>query len=574
MSYVNILTWSEIKYEAHLICDEWIDCWGWTYQNLKESELKKLEYLDLVWIQRIASEGFLEGLKKAWETLVQAEIVSYRNDTEYCKIMIMFIALVEIYAEFYGFDCMWVGQFEESYLEVVEYLDIDISYLYPGDDTEDKIDVKEIISSIRNNRKFINELFKGELGNLVNSINQNVIQEVQFLLEQKTSDEDDEFQRQDAESIYYNNLIDKITKRWKEVVMDEVTLASQKLTNFFKGQVINLEESAFESTSQHPQSSQAIILLHQYVEPSFTDIERSVLDQGIHISQQTLRRYHLALKTRKFLILAGISGTGKTLLTKTYADAVEAEYLVVPVAPNWTTNEDLLGYFNPMDKHYYHTAFSHFLQKAAEEYKLAQASNYSPCPYHLVLDEMNLARVEYYFAKFLSAMEVRMREEVADIELAPGKKVLLPPNLYFIGTVNMDETTHGFADKVYDRAQLIELEVSRQHLYEYLGEVEYRDTLMLIWDKVHTVAPFAFRVLDEIKTYVKQAEALELSWEEAFDEQLLQKILPKLKGTDDRVGEALNAVVEIAHNNGFQLSHKKAKKMLETFNNHGFISYF
>ncbi len=98
---------------------------------------------------------------------------------------------------------------------------------------------------------------------------------------------------------------------------------------------------------------------------------------------------------------------------------------------------------------------------------------------------------------------------------------------------------------------------------------------MQIWDEVHTVAPFAFRVLDEIKTYVKEAEALEVkvSWQDALDEQLLQKILPKLKGADDRVGVALKAFVDIV-NEDFPLSYKKATKMLETFNQHGFTSYF
>ena len=244
------------------------------------------------------------------------------------------------------------------------------------------------------------------------------------------------------------------------------------------------------------------------------------------------------------------------------------------MASNWTTNEDLLGYFNPLNKEYHHTAFSRFLEEAAEEYKQAETEKLTPRPYHLVLDEMNLARVEYYFAKFLSAMEVRMREGVAEIELAPEKQVILPPNLYFIGTVNVDETTHGFADKVYDRAQMIELEVCREDLSQHLGEVAYREILMQIWDKLHVVAPFAFRVIDEIKIYVKEAEALDVEWQEALDEQLLQKILPKLKGADERVGEALKAFVNIAEENNFPLSHAKASKMLKIFEQHGFTSYF
>jgi hypothetical protein len=142
-----------------------------------------------------------------------------------------------------------------------------------------------------------------------------------------------------------------------------------------------------------------------YFEPTLDAVEGAIRDRGLRISQRMLRRYHVALKTRGFVILAGISGGGKTWLAETYAAATGAELLVVPVAPNWTTNEDLLGYLNPIDGRYCHTPFSHFLARAASEFTAALAAGGEPRPYHLVLDEMNLARVEHYFAKFLSAME-------------------------------------------------------------------------------------------------------------------------------------------------------------------------
>ena len=110
---------------------------------------------------------------------------------------------------------------------------------------------------------------------------------------------------------------------------------------------------------------------------------------------------------------------------------------------------------------------------------------------------MNLARIEYYFAKFLSAMEVRARNGTAALELAPGTDLLLTPNLYFSGTVNVDETTKGFSDKVYDRAQLLELPVDRDSLEQHLAGKPYADFLIDVWDNVHQVAPFAFRTLDE-----------------------------------------------------------------------------
>lgn len=309
-----------------------------------------------------------------------------------------------------------------------------------------------------------------------------------------------------------------------------------------------------------------------YAEPAFGEVHASVTSLGMKIGERTLRRYHLALKSRGFVILSGVSGTGKTWLTEAYAKAVGAEYLVVPVAPNWNTNEDLLGYLNPMDGWYRDTPFSHFLRGAALEYEGAKAQSRNPKPYHLVLDEMNLARVEYYFAQFLSAMEVRARNGTARIDLG-ADGVLLPPNLRFVGTINVDETTHGFADKVYDRAQLIELGASREALREHLGGVPYRDTLMEVWDAIHEVAPFAFRVLDEIAVYVTEAEGLGVAWQEALDEQLLQKVLPKLKGADLRIDSSLERLAGLTAED-FPLTNAKTREMLEGFGQHGFASYF
>jgi MoxR-like ATPase len=234
-----------------------------------------------------------------------------------------------------------------------------------------------------------------------------------------------------------------------------------------------------------------------------------------------VRRYHVALQVRGFVILAGVSGTGKTWLTRAYASAVKAKYLLVPVAPNWTSNEDLLGYFNPVTGKYVDTAVSRFLREAMLEYRQISDSDTTARPYHLVLDEMNLARVEHYFAKFLSALEVRQRDSVADLELHAGEVLQLAPNLSFIGTVNVDETTHGFSDKVYDRAQLLELPAPREHLAAHVANEACGEMLMKIWDAVSPVAPFAFRVLDDVADYVERSVELDVDWKEALDEQIV-----------------------------------------------------
>ena len=310
-----------------------------------------------------------------------------------------------------------------------------------------------------------------------------------------------------------------------------------------------------------------------YREPPLEEITAVVLKAGLVLSERTIRRYHLSLKTRGFVVLSGVSGTGKTWLAQAYADAVDAKALIVPVAPNWTTNEDLLGYLSPLDRTYHDTPFSQFLRDAGTEWEAATRQGRVAWPFHLILDEMNLARVEYYFAKFLSAMEIRSRAGSALIELAPNDVVPLGSNLLFVGTVNIDETTQMFADKVFDRAQLVELDLSRSDLATHLEGEPYRDDLLEIWQVVRDVAPFAFRTADEIRSYVAAAQHLGVPWQESFDEQLFQKVLPKLKGGDLRVEIALKRLVEIAIDK-YPLTHAKAQAMLDGFAQHGFSSYF
>jgi hypothetical protein len=310
-----------------------------------------------------------------------------------------------------------------------------------------------------------------------------------------------------------------------------------------------------------------------FEEPPLDEITKTILDQGLVLSERTIRRYHLSLKTRGFVVLSGVSGTGKTWLAQAYANAVEAKQLLVPVAPNWTTNEDLLGYLSPLDGSYHDTPFSQFLRDAAAEWEAAVGEGRTAWPYHLILDEMNLARVEYYFAKFLSAMEVRARAGSALIELAPDDVVTLGQNLSFVGTVNIDETTQMFADKVFDRAQLVELDLSEKDLTKHLEGEPFRNDIIEIWRVVRDVAPFAFRIADEVRIYVSEAQRLGVPWQEAFDEQLFQKVLPKLKGGDLRVEIALKRLVDVTVEK-YPLTHAKAQSMLEGFAQHGFSSYF
>jgi MoxR-like ATPase len=321
-----------------------------------------------------------------------------------------------------------------------------------------------------------------------------------------------------------------------------------------------------------PPSSAPDEPLEDYRAPDLQQIVALVQKAGLRLSERTIRRYHFALSSRAFVILAGLSGTGKTWLAQEYARAVGAEHLIAPVAPNWTSDEDLLGFESPLTGEYQETDLSRFLRRAAGAYEAAIRHGVAPRPFHFILDEMNLARVEHYFARFLSAMEVRARDEVAGITLG-RETVAMPPNFSFIGTINVDETTHGLADKVYDRAQLVEIDIDQEAFETHIQSQPYAEDLLELQRALNDVAPFAFRIADDISAYVDAAREQEIEWTEAFDEAVLHKLLPKVRGTDLAVQRALEAVC--AHCAGrFPMSERKARRMLDGFMATGFASYF
>src|SRR3954453_23485285 len=218
-------------------------------------------------------------------------------------------------------------------------------------------------------------------------------------------------------------------------------------------------------------TSHNVGMVHPEAGAAFQElVERFHIDNPtFRISDDVIRRYYLATTTRGFVILCGPSGTGKTWLAQAYAEAAGARAKLVAVDPSWSSNEDLLGYLSPLDGFYHHTPFSEFVQDAAREWDSATNRGTTAREFHVILDEMNLSRVEHYFSRFLSAMELRSRQGSAMLDLAPGHSVVLSPNLKFAGTVNVDETTYGFADKVYDRAQLIELPLRREDVAKHVN---------------------------------------------------------------------------------------------------------
>ncbi len=173
---------------------------------------------------------------------------------------------------------------------------------------------------------------------------------------------------------------------------------------------------------------------------------------------EDIRRFVAGMSVSRILILQGVSGTGKTSLAHAFGSFVDNSSTVIPVQPMWKERTDLIGYYNEFTKRFNETLL---LEKMYE-------ANYSKDIYITVLDEMNIARVEYYFAEFLSLLELPNPEEryldvVSDkwendpAQLKDGR-IKLPENMWFIGTANNDDSTFAISDKVYDRAMILNLD--------------------------------------------------------------------------------------------------------------------
>lgn len=177
----------------------------------------------------------------------------------------------------------------------------------------------------------------------------------------------------------------------------------------------------------------------------------------LYYTTEMIRLFISALSATKLVILQGISGTGKTSLAYAWGKFIKRDAIIASVQPSWRDRTELFGYFNEFTKKFNET----------EVLKGMYEAGYTDDVYVTVLDEMNIARVEYYFAEMLSILEMPSRDEWV-IELVPsvwdtdpkkltGGKLHIPGNMWYIGTINNDDSTFAVTDKVYDRAMPIDI---------------------------------------------------------------------------------------------------------------------
>lgn len=295
---------------------------------------------------------------------------------------------------------------------------------------------------------------------------------------------------------------------------------------------------------------------------------------------------------KRFVILSGLSGTGKTALLIHYARAycslvdVDADRhcAVVPVSPDWRDPSGLLGYFNALH------ADATFQAEPALRLVLAAARD-PRRPYFLILDEMNLARVERYFAPFLSAMETGkdliLHAHDEEVNGVPSS-IPWPKNLFIGGTVNMDETTHAFSDKVLDRAFTLEFfDVDLPGYFDKRdqgdGNARDRVTEDLLVKLNEALRPirrhFGYRAANELLRFVSNSVLTGNYPDEhrinALDQAIFSKILPRLRGEEtESTKNALEAVAALCKEQGLQRCGDKIEHMQEQLGHSGVTGFW
>ena len=303
-------------------------------------------------------------------------------------------------------------------------------------------------------------------------------------------------------------------------------------------------------------------------------IHSYIRNQGFYYELEDVKNLFLSLRTKPFVILSGISGTGKTKIIELFSESLGAteenkQFTLIPVRPDWSDGSDLLGY----------TDIRGTFQEGPLTSVIKEARLHKDHPYFVVLDEMNLARVEYYFSDFLSVMESRKWVD-GEVQTLPimsenqaGERLTIPPNLYIIGTVNMDETTHPFSKKVLDRANTIEWNDVHLDTLFFLEEEEgqqeqvnlpnqriqseylrlkdaysssNKETVEHVTKELVQIneilkpiqAHVGYRVRDEVCFYTIYSRYL-MTEDEALDFQFYQKILPRLTASHGQAFQVL-----------------------------------
>lgn len=316
-------------------------------------------------------------------------------------------------------------------------------------------------------------------------------------------------------------------------------------------------------------------------------------EENLYFDIDTIRFFVSGFAASHFMILEGLSGTGKSSLPRYFAKFINANLLFVPVQATWRDKTNLIGYFNDFSKAYSETEFLTSLYHA----------NYNPDMIHMfVLDEMNISRVEYYFADFLSVLEYPEEEWKIKIMqlpynfIPPAKLddgvIQIPNNVYFVGTANKDDSTFTITDKVYDRAITIDFDnrndafnvngdastinLSRSALAKLYQEAKNNKSYQMTdndYQKFQTISDYIYdqfditfgnRILNQISELVPVFVSCGGTKEEALDFLLSRKVISKIEGRfEEYVKNALRELLNLIHKTYGKDVLKRSEKTIQ-----------
>ena len=316
-------------------------------------------------------------------------------------------------------------------------------------------------------------------------------------------------------------------------------------------------------------------------------------EEKLYFDIDTIRFFVSGFAASHFMILEGLSGTGKSSLPRYFAKFINANLLFVPVQATWRDKTNLIGYFNDFSKAYSETEFLTSLYHA----------NYNPDMIHMfVLDEMNISRVEYYFADFLSVLEYPEEEWKIKIMqlpynfIPPAKLddgvIQIPNNVYFVGTANKDDSTFTITDKVYDRAITIDFDnrndafnvngdastinLSRSALAKLYQEAKNNKSYQMTdndYQKFQTISDYIYdqfditfgnRILNQISELVPVFVSCGGTKEEALDFLLSRKVISKIEGRfEEYVKKALRELLNLIHKTYGKDVLKRSEKTIQ-----------
>ena len=324
--------------------------------------------------------------------------------------------------------------------------------------------------------------------------------------------------------------------------LDRYTKAQEQKTEAAYGLLAGLDE-------RHKEPTPGALKTKLRTKVLTSRLVKGLADGGLYYSQRDIASFVAGLATTRLMLLKGMSGTGKTSMVMALGQLLGAEVAEIPVQAGWRERSDLLGYYNTFSRRFLATEFSAALYRAGRP-------EFADRPYFILLDEVNLARIEYYFADFLSLLQFSEDKQVLRLmdESPPegvevpgglrdgGRLLPIPPNVWFFGTANEDESTFEITDKVHDRAVILQLD--RRHDRIAGTPLAPLSAAAAAWQRP-PAATNSIELLDDFERVFGEAlrEPFRIGFGHRFRDQV-RRFLPAMEELGRNPGEALDHFVE------------------------------